>query len=39
MLKNVKIKSFILGFISYFVLTTILNLFGVEELHLNCWSY
>lgn len=30
MLKNDKIKSFIMGFISYFVLTVILELFGVD---------
>jgi hypothetical protein len=30
MLKNDKIKSFIMGFISYFVLTIILELFGVD---------
>ena len=30
MIKNDKIKSFIMGFISYFVLTIILDLFGVD---------
>lgn len=30
MFKKEKLKDFIVGFISYFVLTTMLNLFGID---------